>query len=78
MVWEQSNAEIRGADAIKDALASLEVPASIVVEHAICHGRTGATSGICTLPSGAKRRFSHVIEYTNTKANKVAKVKSYA
>ncbi|MEL6587499.1 MAG: hypothetical protein AAFQ50_12705, partial [Pseudomonadota bacterium] len=47
------------------------------VEHAITHGRAGATSGVATLPDGKTRRYSHVIEFTNTKANKVAKIKSY-
>ena len=78
MLWEQPDAEVDGSEAIKEALAKVEKPASIVVEHAITHGKAGATSGFCTMPSGKTRRFSHVIEFTNTKANKVAKIKSYA
>ncbi|KZZ65573.1 MULTISPECIES: nuclear transport factor 2 family protein [unclassified Sulfitobacter] len=77
MIWEQQGGETIGSEAVKAALAEVDQPVSIVVEHAITHGRAGATSGLATLPDGKTRRYSHVIEFTNTKANKVAKIKSY-
>ncbi|MEO0862281.1 MAG: hypothetical protein AAFY65_16855 [Pseudomonadota bacterium] len=77
MIWERQGGETVGSEAVKAALANIEQPVSIVVEHAITHGRAGATSGVATLPDGKTRRYSHVIEFTNTKANKVAKIKSY-
>ncbi|WP_147124429.1 nuclear transport factor 2 family protein [Shimia ponticola] len=78
MIWESPNGEVHGSDAIIAALAKVEKPDLIVVEHAITHGKVGATSGVATLASGHKRRFSHVIEFVNTKANKIARVKTYA
>ena len=77
MVWERSDGEIKGFEAVQKALAAMTKPSSIVVEHAITHGKVGATSGFCRMPNGAIRRFSHMIEFTNTKANKFAKLKSY-
>lgn len=77
MIWEQQGGQTVGSKAVKSALSTIKQPASIVVEHAITHGRVGATSGLATLPDGNTRRYSHVIEFTNTKANKVAKIKSY-
>ncbi|MEO0566525.1 MAG: nuclear transport factor 2 family protein [Pseudomonadota bacterium] len=78
IVWQQPDIEIEGSEAVQRALAAIKAPTSIVVEHAITHGKVGATSGFCTMPGGQKRRFSHVIEFTNTKAKKVAKLKTYA
>ena len=77
MIWEHPGGKANGSEAVMVALAKVEQPASIVVEHAITHGKAGATSGVATLTNGKERRFSHVIEFTNTKANKVAKIKSY-
>ena len=78
MVWEQRDREIEGPGAIKAALAALTIPSKITVEHAITHGKVGAISGLCTLPDGAIRRFSHVIEFTNAKAIQVTRIKSYS
>lgn len=77
MIWEQQNGQSVGSEAVRAALAKKEQPVSIVVEHAISHGRSGATSGLATLLDGKRRRYRHVIEFTNTKVNKVAKIKSY-
>ncbi|MEM6276618.1 MAG: hypothetical protein AAF714_06675, partial [Pseudomonadota bacterium] len=75
IIWEHGGGEAQGQDAVEAALAEVDVPESVVVEHAITHGKTGAASGFSTLRNGETRRFSHVIEFTNTKANKVARIK---
>lgn len=79
VVWEGVHeAPLKGQDALSDVLATLEEPAVITVEHAISHGKVGAASGEVTFNDGRIRRFSHVVEFTNAKANCVAVIKSYA
>ena len=77
IVWETPHGVHEGLEAVKGALASVDLPVSIVAEHAITHGKVGATSGVSTLENGKSRRYSHVIEFTNTKAIKVTRIKSY-
>lgn len=77
-VWHGvKNKPIEGIKAIGDQLADKAKPAAIVIEHAISHGKVGAASGEATLANGHTRRFSHIFEFTNTKANCVAAIKSY-
>lgn len=78
LVWERSLEEtVRGRDELVLKLSNRPSPSTIFIEHAISHGRVGAASGEVTLGGGQKRRFSHILEFTNTKANCVAVVKSY-
>ena len=76
--YKESDQPLRGKSAIADALSGDEKPTVVTVEHAISHGKVGAASGETTLKSGKVRRFSHVFEFTTTKGNAVAVVKSYA
>ncbi|MGP0173269.1 hypothetical protein ACSVIJ_15495 [Pseudomonas sp. NCHU5208] len=78
-VWEGiADAPIKGRSAIAKVLAAKTKPTAAVIEHAISHGKVGAASGVVTFANGQKRRFSHVLEFTNTKANCVAVIKSYS
>lgn len=78
LLWElPSNERISGRAAVLETLAALPKPKSIAVQHAISHGKVGAASGKSTLENGHIRRFCHVFEFTNAKANCVAVVKSY-
>lgn len=79
VIWERSAGErITGRSALANALMVQTAPAAITVDHAISHGRAGAASGEVTLANGEGRRFSHVLEFTNAKANCVSRIKSYA
>lgn len=79
VTWDQdSDSSINGRDALLKELSARAEPASITVDHAISHGKVGAASGEVTLGNGHRRRFSHVFEFTNTKANCVSVIKSYA
>lgn len=79
VVWECSAEEqIIGRDALLRAIAAKVSPAAITVEHAISHGKVGAASGHATLGTGERRRFSHVLEFTNAKASCVSAIKSYS
>lgn len=73
MEWHhRTDTAISGIDAIGQELTSLVPASSIVVEHAISHGKVGAASGYATLADGELRRFCHIIEFTNTSAGKIA------
>jgi len=77
-VWHGvMNKPIEGIRAIEDQLADKVKPAPIVIEHAMPHGSASAARGEATITNGHKRRFSHIFELTNTKANRVAAIKSY-
>jgi hypothetical protein len=79
VVWQgAADGEIEGRSAVKAWLARRPKPSRIVVEHAISHGRVGAASGEAVFEDGSVRRFSHVLEFTSVKANRVARIKSYA
>lgn len=77
VTWEQPAQPIFGKDAVLDYLGSLTKPTSVTVQHAISHGKVGAASGEVTLENGQIRRFCHMFEFTNSKANCVAVVRSY-
>lgn len=78
-IWHHSGDEpVDGRDAIVREVANRPKPLAITIQHAISHGKVGAVSGELTLENGQNRRFSHVIEFTNAKANCVATITSYA
>lgn len=79
LVWfKNADPPLEGKAAVTSALEEKAKPTSIVVDHAISHGKVGAANGEVTLANGHKRRFSHIIEFTSTKGNKVVAVKSYS
>ncbi len=79
VIWNRPLAEpLNDAAEVEHALEHCAALDSVTVEHAISHGRTGMASGESLLSDGTRRRFCHVFEYTNTKGNCVAVIKSYA
>lgn len=78
VVWERTAEEqIIGRDALIRVCAAKASPASVTIEYAISHGKTGAASGHARFETGETRRFSHVLEFTSAKANRVSVIKSY-
>ncbi|WP_417407985.1 hypothetical protein [Hoeflea sp.] len=78
VIWERSaEVQVTGRSALAKALAAQPTPAVITVDHAISHGKAGAASGEVTLANGEGRRFSHVLDFTNAKANCVSRIRSY-
>lgn len=78
VTWEQSATQlVSGKNALLEHLGSQPKPTSITVLHAISHGKVGAANGEVTLANGHTRRFCHVFEFTNTKANCISVIKSY-
>ncbi|MFU8823016.1 nuclear transport factor 2 family protein [Yoonia sp.] len=79
VTWEQSETQrISGKTDVLEHLRSRPSPTSITVLHAISHGKVGAANGEVTLANGHTRRFCHVFEFTNTKANCISVIKSYS
>ncbi|MBQ2262129.1 MAG: hypothetical protein II336_12245 [Loktanella sp.] len=79
VTWEQTATQLMsGKNALLEYLGSRPKPASITVLHAISHGKVGSANGEVTLANGHTRRFCHVFEFTNTKANCISVVKSYS
>ncbi len=77
--WEGvSKVPIVGADAFLDALKLRKNPEAIMIERAISHGKVGALSGVVVQANGKTRRFAHMFEFTITKANCVARIRSYS
>ena len=66
-----------GIEAVRQALQERPEVSAIVIEHAISHGRVGMANGVTVLRDGRRRRFSHVFEFTSTKAACVAAISSY-
>ncbi len=79
VTWEQPETQrISGKTDVLEHLRSRPNPTSITVLHAISHGKVGAANGEVTLANGHTRRFCHVFEFTNTKANCISVIKSYS
>ncbi|QDV23417.1 hypothetical protein [Aureliella helgolandensis] len=77
-VWRQAGGqEIVGEDAIHAAMKHVAAPKTVTVDHAITHGKVGATNGVTVMANGRKRRFCYVVEFTSTKGDKVASIQSY-
>lgn len=79
VIWEHSPAKSTlGKNVVLADLAARPKPDFIAISHAISHGKVGAASGEVTFPDGNRRRFCHVFEFTNNKADRVAVVRSYS
>ncbi len=79
VIWETPSTEqITGKRALLEHLRDRPKPSSVVVQHAITHGKVGAASGEVTFANGHTRRFCHVFEFTSAKANCIAVVRSYS
>jgi len=78
LTWEQpATQRLSGKNDVLEHLRSRPKPTSITVQHAISHGKVGAANGEVTLANGHTRRFCHVFEFTNTKANSISAIRSY-
>lgn len=74
VVWHGvTNEPIEGRNAVREELAKRTKPSAIVVQHAISHGKVGAASGERTLGDGQKRRFSHMLVFTNLKYSRTSR-----
>lgn len=69
---------IEGLKNFEQFLAGHATPSALVIDHAISHGKVGAASGEVMLANGHRKRFCHVFEFTNIKANCVATIKSFS
>ncbi|KHQ49842.1 nuclear transport factor 2 family protein [Mameliella alba] len=79
VIWEHPpKGPILGREAVIEALGARPKPSTVIVQHAISHGKVGAASGEVAFANGNPRRFCHVFEFTNAKANCVATVRSYS
>ena len=79
VAWEQPETQrISGKTDVLEHLRSRPKPRSVTVQHAISHGKVGAASGEVASADGHTRRFCHVFEFTNTKANCVSFIRSYS
>lgn len=78
IVWEGASPKpVMGSEAFVATLRRRKAPQAITVEHAISHGKVGAACGTVLEADGRERRFAHVFEFTNTKANCVAVIRTY-
>jgi len=79
VTWQRTaSGQITGQAPLLEAISAKRTPIKVVVEHAIAHGRVGAASGETVMADGERRRFSHVLVFTNTRADCVAIIKSYS
>lgn len=78
VVWERPAASpVKGASAVLAAVGSAAKATSIVVEHAITHGKVGAVSGTIKLRGASAQGFCHVVEFADAKATRVRSIKTY-
>ncbi len=66
-------------DAIVDKLKQRAAakPGSLVIGHVVTHGKKGAVSGVSRFKQGNSREFCHVIEFADTKCDRISTVSSY-
>ena len=78
LTWIMNDQHPVSGDALREAIHAVERPVSITVDHAISHGKVGAANGEAVMKDGRVRRFAHIMNFTNTKANIVAKIDSFS
>lgn len=77
MSWEFPDGTFaKGTDILGPAFASEEAPDVLTIDHVLTHGRVGAVNGTAEV-EGSVRRFCHVIEFANTRCEKVRRLVSY-
>lgn len=78
VVWHGLAAKaLEGIDAVRQAIAKRPVVTSLVIDHAISHGKVAMANGVATMADGTSRHFSHVFEFTTAKGNCVGMITSY-
>jgi hypothetical protein len=78
VVWNRpATPPAKGSSAVLEALDSVGGATSIVVEHAITHGKAGAVSGTIKLRGGSPKGFCHIVEFADAKASRVRLIKTY-
>jgi len=78
VVWHgRATGLIEGIAAVRQTMAKRPAVQSLVIDHAISHGKAAMANGIATLTDGTIRRFSHVFDFTSAKGNCVATITSY-
>lgn len=77
-IWELADgASIKGDEVKGHIFASGEKPVSLTVDHVVTHGKAGAVNGTVEVKNGVLKRFCHVIEFSNTKCDRVRRLVSY-
>lgn len=78
VIWESgSGQKVIGRQVMTEKLAARPTPATLTIEHAISHGKTGVACGQLTFANGETRRFCYVFIFTSVKARCVSMIKSY-
>lgn len=76
--WELEDGSQLDAEASRSHLeASRQKPDSLVIDHVVTHGKSGAVNGTAEGAGRPTRRFCHVVEFSNTKCDKVRRLISY-
>lgn len=74
--WNCSDNSDTCAEDILASLGKLSDPKALTIDHVMSHGKVGAVNGHTTHGNNIQR-FCHVIEFTNTKCNRVTRIESY-
>ena len=78
VIWHRASGQVvKGASAVARTLDQATPPKTLVVDHAITHGKVGAASGRCSDASSGSRGFAHVITFTTASAKTIATINSY-
>lgn len=78
VIWHDAGDKpLEGMAALRAKLGGQTAPSSVLVDHAISHGKVGAVSGVIRDAKGGETRFCHIFEFTSTKGNIIAAIKSY-
>lgn len=76
--WERGDGSLLEGDALRQALpARAGLVSELAIDHVVTHGKAGAVNGTLRLQGGEKRRFCHVLEFANTKCDKLRRLISY-
>ena len=77
--WEAGTMSTHSHDAFMQELAKRKTkkPSSITIDNVLSHGKKGAASGLVKYPRGKQIRFCYVLEFANTKCDRVSKVAGF-
>ncbi|NOK61856.1 MAG: nuclear transport factor 2 family protein [Chloroflexi bacterium AL-W] len=76
-VWNMTSESALDIVQFQNEISSFPKPSKLDILHVITHRKSGAVNGVSNFSQGQKY-FCHVIEFTNTKCNKIAAITSYA
>lgn len=76
--WEVGSDNLSGPEPALTRLKSAKRPVRLIIDRVVTHGKAGAVNGVAEFSRPKRRRrFCHVLTFTNTKCNRLGRITSF-